>query len=198
MTVHRGTRDLRYSDETAILWKITMNGRWLTVLVLVVCSPCLAVESSEEVSLEEFVDLYAKQESKDIVFNPRLKGMLHLRSGLTPGRITADEFYSVLLSRNFSAYEVDGLITIEQLGLLKQRKIPFYDGHYRGDLVTSQVVSSVIELRNRPATDLVPTLRPLVPQWGYLAADERSNSLAVVTTVGNVERLIELVEKLDR
>ncbi len=159
----------------------------------------LDVEAAPEpMSLRDFVDEYAKQESKDIIIDPRMKGNVLLSSELTPGRISAEEFHGVLLTLNWAAYEVEGTIRIVTNAQIKSQKIPYYDGENRNGLVPSQVVSSVINLQARPAEDLVPQLRPLVEQWGLLSADSHSNTLTVVTTLANVERLIELVGKLDR
>lgn len=163
----------------------------------------LAVETSvakapDGISLRDFIDLYAKQERKDIVVDPRLKGVVEISSGMTPERITDEEFHGALLTTNWAAYEVDGVIRIVQAAQIKQEKIPYYDGVNRNGLASTQVVNSTIYLERRPAYDLVDHLRPLVGQWGYIAADDRANALTVVTTVANVERLIELTGRLDR
>lgn len=169
------------------------------VLVLVAL---LATESRaaapDGISLRDFIDQYAKQEGKDVVVDPRLKGVVEISSGMTPDRISKEEFHGALLATNWAAYEEDGVIRIVQAVLIKQQKIPYYDGVDRNGLASTQVVSSTIHLERRPAYDLVDHLRPLVEQWGYVAADDRANALIVVTTVANVERLVELVGKLDR
>src|SRR5690606_4786657 len=97
-----------------------------------------------------------------------------------------------------AAYEVDGVIRIVQAVQIKQEQVPFYDCVNRYGLASTQVVSSTIYLERRPAYELVDHLRPLVEQWGYLAADDRANALTVVTTVANVERLVEMARRLDR
>lgn len=155
-------------------------------------------EAPEPVSLRDFVDEFAKQESKDIVVDPRVKGSVNLSSELTPGRISAEEFHGVLLTHNFAAYEVDGVMRIIPAAAIKQQKLPFYDGVNRNGLASTQVVTSMIPLRSRPASGLVDHFRPLIGQWGYIRADDHSNSLTVVTTVANVEMLVDLVEKLDQ
>lgn len=183
-----------YNSVNPNTLEIGMIRCWFVVSLMLLSSYCLA---AKPVSLQKFIETYAQQESMDIVYSSRLKGDVYLESGLTPGSITADEFYSVLYVNGFSAYQGEGIINVTMLEMIRQHKIPFYDGENRGDLVQSQVVSSIIELKNRPAEELVPILSPLLPQWGYIMADVPANALAVVTTVGNVERIRELVAKLD-
>ena len=183
-----------YNSGNLITLEIEMIRCWFVVSWMVLSGSCLA---AKPVSLQKFIESYARQESMDIVYSSRLEGDVYLESGLTPASITLDEFYSVLFINGFSAYQGDGIINVTLLAKIRQHKIPFYDGENRGDLVQSQVVSSIIEIKNRSAAELVPILRPLLQQWGYIAADGPANALAVVTTVGNVERLRELVTKLD-
>ncbi len=150
------------------------------------------------VPLQLFTEIYAQQESKDVIVDPRLRGEVLIQSGMTPDKITKEEFYSALLSNNHSAYEEDGVINVIMVSMAKNRKIPFYDGKNRGDLVASQVVDSLLELKNRSPEELIATLRPLVEPWGYIAADNQSKTIALVTTVGNIERLAEMVRMLDK
>ena len=66
-----------------------------------------AMAEPESMSLPDFIDEYAKQESKDIIIDPRLRGNVLLSSELTLGRISAEEFHGVLLTHNWAAYEVE-------------------------------------------------------------------------------------------
>jgi general secretion pathway protein D len=168
------------------------------VLIFALYSHGAFSQSSGPVDVRDFVARYAAQEIKDIILDRRVMGPVYLKSELTPGWITKEEFYSVLLSVNFCAYEEDGVINVVENSHIKGRKLPVFDGRNRGDLVPSQTVNGVIEVQNRSAEEFVPLLKPLVERWGYLAADPQTNTLSVVTSMGNVERLVEIVRRLDR
>jgi general secretion pathway protein D len=48
------------------------------------------------------------------------------------------------------------------------------------------------------APQLVPILRPLMPQAAHLAADPQSNSLILADRAANVRRVADLIDRLDK
>lgn len=65
-------------------------------------------------------------------------------------------------------------------------------------LALDEVVTHVYALENISAAQLVPILRPLVPQAGHLAAYAPSNMLIIADRAANVERLGLLIRKMDQ
>jgi type II secretory pathway component GspD/PulD (secretin) len=59
------------------------------------------------------------------------------------------------------------------------------------------VVRVMFTVKNVPAAQLVPILRPLLPQMGHLVALPCTNMLMIVDTLGNVQRIEKLVQSLD-
>jgi general secretion pathway protein D len=59
-------------------------------------------------------------------------------------------------------------------------------------------VTQVIGLKYVPAAQLVPVLRPLVPQNGLVAAYADTNTLIISDLAANVGRLVEIVRSIDR
>src|SRR5690606_12406000 len=55
-----------------------------------------------------------------------------------------------------------------------------------------------IRLENVGAAQLVPILRPLIPQYGHLAAHQTSNMLIIVDREANVQRMLDIVNRMDR
>jgi general secretion pathway protein D len=68
----------------------------------------------------------------------------------------------------------------------------------RPDLAIDDVVTHVYQLKNINAAQLVPILRPLVPQWGHLAAYQPNNALIISDRASNVERIGELIMQMDQ
>lgn len=60
------------------------------------------------------------------------------------------------------------------------------------------IITHVYAIENVSAAQLVPILRPLVPQWGHLAAYTPSNMLIIADRASNVARLQKLIEQIDR
>lgn len=98
----------------------------------------------QRVDIIDFIHAYAKQESKDIVIDPRVKGHVLLVSENTPDKITRDEFHLVLMTHGYGGYEEGNLIVIIQQVLNKQRNIPEYNGKSRGQLSAHETVITVM------------------------------------------------------
>src|SRR5690606_7876637 len=60
-----------------------------------------------------------------------------------------------------------------------------------------KMVTRVIPVQNTNATELVPILRPMVPQYGHLAAVSSANALIISDHGSNIERMIEIIRRID-
>jgi general secretion pathway protein D len=95
----------------------------------------------------------------------------------------------------FSAVPSGKVVKIIPDANAKQIAVPTTDDDApgRGD----EFVTRVIELRNVSAAQLVPILRPLVPQQGHLAAYVPSNMLIIADRASNINRLVNLINRID-
>ena len=53
-------------------------------------------------------------------------------------------------------------------------------------------------MRNVSAAQLVPILRPLIPQYGHLAAYPASNMLIISDRAANVNRMMRIIQRIDQ
>src|SRR5699024_5033190 len=60
------------------------------------------------------------------------------------------------------------------------------------------IITRVIQIKHIPASQLVPILRPLVPQYGHLAAYVPANSLIISDRAANVKRIRRIVARIDQ
>jgi general secretion pathway protein D len=60
------------------------------------------------------------------------------------------------------------------------------------------MVTRVVQVDNVAAAQLVPILRPLVPQQGHLAAYPATNVLIISDRANNVERLLTIIQRIDQ
>ena len=59
------------------------------------------------------------------------------------------------------------------------------------------LVTHVVKINDVSAAQLVPILRPLVPQYGHLAAHPASNIIIISDRSNNVKRIISIINKID-
>ena len=52
-------------------------------------------------------------------------------------------------------------------------------------------------MKNVSAAQLVPLLRPIIPQSGHLVALPSVNKLFIVDTFGNIQRIQTIIDALD-
>lgn len=58
-------------------------------------------------------------------------------------------------------------------------------------------ITCIVPLKNISALQLVPILRPLIPQFGHLSALGDRNALIIVDGSANVRRLVDMVKILE-
>ncbi|MCL4145718.1 UNVERIFIED_CONTAM: hypothetical protein GTU68_051498 [Idotea baltica] len=144
--------------------------------------------------IHSLIQTVSRQSGKNFVVDPRVKARVTVISAKP---LSADELYETFLSvlqvHGYSAVPGKDLIKIVPDVNAKQGPVPNYDGN-GGD----QLVTQVIKVENVPAAQLVPILRPLVPQQGHLAAYAATNTLIVTDRASNIQRLISIIDGIDR
>ncbi|WP_423824123.1 type II secretion system secretin GspD [Salinisphaera sp. SPP-AMP-43] len=132
---------------------------------------------------------------RNFVVDPRVKGDVTVLSNqpMTPQELY-QTFLSVLDVHGFAAVPSGEVTKIIPQINAKQ------DGGFGGSSAgtNEDIVTKVIHVDNVPADQLVPILRPLVPQYGHLAAYSASNSLVISDREANVGRLTNIVQRIDK
>ncbi len=57
-----------------------------------------------------------------------------------------------------------------------------------------EAVTTIVAVKGASAAQLVPILRPLMPQWGHLSALPEKNALLIVDRTANVKRLVAIIK----
>ncbi|MGH8309160.1 MAG: type II secretion system secretin GspD, partial [Steroidobacteraceae bacterium] len=78
------------------------------------------------------------------------------------------------------------------------RQLPANDLPSRVSGSSDEIVTQVIAVRNVSAAQLVPILRPLIPQYGHLAAYPASNILIISDRAANVNRIVRIIGRIDQ
>lgn len=163
----------------------------------------LARASAEPVTLNlknadigALINTVAEATGKNFVVDPRVKGTVTV---ISAHPMEKDELYQVFLSilevHGYAAVPSGEVIKIVPDVKAKQGGFPEPRGASpRGD----EVVTQVIKVNNVTAAQLVPVLRPLVPQEGHLAAYPESNVLVISDRASNVARLAQIIARIDQ
>lgn len=177
---------------------------WIHAVILLLLLPStltLAEEQTWKVSLKDadikaFISQVANITGYSFVIDPRVKGKVTIDSNTSMSKDDVYEmFQSVLQVHGFAAIPAGGIIKIVQQNDTKQ------EGGMPTALRTTkqseQLITQVIQIKDTPALDLVPILRPMVAKYGHLAGVKSANALIVTDHASNVRRLEKIIERLD-
>jgi hypothetical protein len=146
--------------------------------------------------IHSLIQTVSRQTGRNFVVDPRVKARVTVISS-TP--LSSEELYETFLSvlqvHGYAAVPSGDLIKIVPDVNAKQGPVPAYTQENSN---SDQLVTQVIKVDNVPAAQLVPILRPLVPQQGHLAAYASTNTLIVTDRASNIERLIGIIQDIDR
>ena len=172
----------------------------LLIAAMVVCILALPYASAQttpnfrEADIRKIVEAVSEVTGKTFILDPRVTAKVTILSK-TP--LSADAFYEAFLS----ILEVHGYVAITTGDIIKI--IPDASARQRPSLLTTdgagadEIVTQVIQVRNVGAAQLVPILRPLIPQYGHLAAHPGSNMLIISDRANNVKRMVSIIRRID-
>lgn len=133
---------------------------------------------------------------KNFIVDPRVKGKITIISSRP---MNQKEIYQVFLSildvHGFAAVPSGRVIKIVPDANAKQDAVPIATDRRPGE--GDEIVTRVIELNNVSASQLVPILRPLIPQQGHLAAYVPSNILIISDHAANIARVMDIIKRID-
>jgi general secretion pathway protein D len=123
---------------------------------------------------------------RPIIIDPRVRAQVTV---LSNGPMSEEAFYRLFLS----ALEVHGFVALDSGNAIQI--VPDANARFgAGD----DYVTQAIVLDNIGAAQLVPILRPLLPQSAHLAAVQSSNALIIADRPQNMRRMIDLIDRMDQ
>jgi len=146
--------------------------------------------------IHSLISTVSKQTGRNFVVDPRVKAKVTV---ISTDPVSADGLYKVFLSvlqvHGYSAVPAGDLIKIVPDVTAKQGPVPILGEDTDS---SDQLVTQVVPVVNVPAAQLVPILRPMVPQQGHLAAYAATNSLIITDRSSNIQRLMEIIRRVDK
>ncbi len=106
-----------------------------------------------------------------------------------------DVFLSVLRVHGYAAIAQGSMIKIVPEAMAQQDGSAGLNGSRLQ--APEELITQIVSVRHVSANELIPILRPLMPQGGQLIAHVPSNSLVISDRAGNVARLAAIVQRID-
>lgn len=170
------------------------------ILLLSISLPVSADEITlnlKDADIRALISTVSKFTGKNFIIDPRVKAKVTVISAKT---LTPEEVYEVFLSvlqvHGYAAVPTGSVIKIVPEVNAKQGPLPL--SGTKDVFPDDELVTKVLRLDHVPASQLVPILRPLVPQQGHLAAYNPTNTLIITDHSGNIQRLIKIIGEVDR
>lgn len=146
----------------------------------------------KDADIRAFVDQISQLTGQTFIVDPRVKGQVSVVSSTT---LSLSEVYQLFLSVMAThGYSVLTQGEVARIVPNAEAKSEAGGGPTGGDLLETRV----IQVQHTSATELIPLIRPLVPQYGHLAAVGSANALIISDRSANIARIEDLVRQLDR
>src|SRR6202046_2618062 len=150
----------------------------------------------KDADLSQIIQAVSEVTGKNFIIDPRVNAKVTMLSA-TPMSPTA--FYEAFLS----VLQVYGYVAVPAGKVIKiipntdARQVPANDLPAGVSATSDEIVTQIITMKNISAAQLVPLLRPLIPQYGHLAAYPSGNMLIISDRASNVSRIVRIVERMD-
>ena len=151
----------------------------------------------KDADLSQIIEAVSAVTGKNFIVDPRVRAQVTMLSS-TP--MTPAAFYEAFLS----ILQVHGFVAVPSGDVVKivpdanARQLPANDLPSSVSSTSDEIVTQVIAVRNVSAAQLVPILRPLIPQYGHLAAYPSSNMLIISDRAANVSRMVRIIQRIDQ
>jgi general secretion pathway protein D len=151
----------------------------------------------KDADITQIAEAVSAATGKNFILDPRVRAQVTMLSS-TP--MSPDAFYQAFLS----ILQVHGFVALPAGKVIKivpdanARQYPSNDLPDKVSASSDEIVTQVISVKNVNAAQLVPILRPLIPQYGHLAAYPASNILIISDRANNVNRLMRIIQRIDQ
>jgi general secretion pathway protein D len=151
----------------------------------------------KDADINTLITTVSEVTGKNFIVDERVKGKVTVISSKPmSSEAVYETFLAVLAVKGFVAIPAGAVIKIVQDNAARQEGgARLSDG---AGLPLDDVVTHVYQIENVSAAQLVPILRPLVPQWGHLVSYGPSNMLIISDRAANVQRLEKIIQQIDR
>ncbi len=180
---------------------------WLPSLAAVLLSATLAsaqqaqtqriTPNFKDADIQQVAEAVSAATGKTFIIDPRVRAQVTMLSS-TPMSPAAfyEAFLSILQVYGFVAVPAGNITKI--LPDANARQFPANDLPDHVSATSDEMVTQVLDVKNVSAAQLIPILRPMIPQYGHLAAYTASNILIISDHASNVNRMMRIIRRIDQ
>lgn len=151
----------------------------------------------QDADILSVINEVSQETGKNFVVDPRVNGKISLVSSkpLKPKEVYP-VFLSVLSMLGYSAIPSGSVVKIvpNMESGENPTRVATSGAPGKGD----EVVVRVIALENVTAAQLIPIIRPMLPQWSNVSSYGPGNVLVVLGRSSNIERILSIIEDVDK
>ncbi len=150
----------------------------------------------KDADLSQIIQAVSEVTGKNFIIDPRVNANVTMLSA-TP--MSPAAFYEAFLA----VLQVYGYVAVPAGKVIKiipntdARQLPSIDLPNDVSSTSDEIVTQIITMKNVSAAQLVPLLRPLIPQQGHLAAYPSGNMLIISDRASNVNRIMKIIARMD-
>src|SRR6266404_2041443 len=150
----------------------------------------------KDADLSQIIQAVSEVTGENFIIDPRVNAKVTMLSA-TP--MSPAAFYEAFLS----VLQVYGYVAVPAGKVIKivpntdARQLPANDLPNDVSRTSDEIVTQIISMKNVSAAQLVPILRPLIPQYGQLAAYAAGNMLIISDRASNVSRIVRIIQRMD-
>jgi general secretion pathway protein D len=151
----------------------------------------------KDADITQIIEAVGMATGKNFIVDPRVRAQVTMLSQ-TP--MTPDQFYQAFLA----ILQVHGFVAIPAGNVIKivpdanMRQYAADDLPDRVSSTSDEMVTQVLAVKNVNAAQLVPVLRPLMPQNAQLSAVTGANILILSDRASNVNRMMRIIARIDQ
>ncbi len=148
-----------------------------------------------DAEIRDVIDLVSEETGRNFIIDPEVEGEVNVisRTRLSERQLV-ELFHDVLAVHGFAAVEGESTTRIVPENQVQAEAIAGLeetgaDGEH---------VHHIIELEYVPVSDVLATLRPMLPSEGELRGSQTSNTLVAVGSAKNVRKIERLIQRIDQ
>ncbi len=148
-----------------------------------------------DVDLPVLIKFMSEQTKKNFIFDERVQGKITI---ISPRRVTLDEAYEVFLS----VLQAKGFTTVTQGNTIKivaareARQDTIHTGVGK-DTGSAEFITRLVPLQYLETAEVIPLVAPLVSKDGMVSAFASSNTLLLIDSRANIDRIVTILGEVD-
>lgn len=151
------------------------------------------------VDIRLLINFISDLTGKNFLVDDGVKGRVTV---VCPSPIPKEEAYSVFESileiKGFSAIPAGNVVKIINARYAPQRNIEMRTKIEPGtEKQDDTLITQLIPLKNTDASRIAKILRPLLPKRRTLVVYQPTNTIILIDTISNIDRLIKIIEQID-